>query len=455
MNQQKLFLLYLSIFFIIFFIDSSTADIFTKKAPLFYKTPDSLFPSGQLSEEELWTKRIRSETTSSFQVQWDRKVFQYKQEELLKEIQVADQAIVRTGLILFQDSNFKQKNNTSVSNQEVVKILSLGPSWALVEKYKGNGKGYLPLDLLESFSEDIGVGFTITSLFLKEQRKEESKLITTIPQKERVKIISWDNEKLFIQYQNFKGYVNSELVFMKADFATQALHQKDGWLSISYRKGTQLVDANKKEYPISDFKAYITNKYLAFSLINKINGPKIRSRLEIKNLSGEYWHVSLLPEHGEVWWKKTMPHLERTNKEQILKTDELIKRKIYSMAFYPETKLKGLISAEGVFKTIDGDHWKKIDFFKNENWPVTISKNKIWIVGNYKSLNEGESFEPYIRWDTLSQMVESTYSLSPKFMKLLKLEAKENNDIDLWLDTGFKKIKMRHSLDSSQWTLLK
>ncbi len=455
MNHQKLFLLYLSNFFVIFFPNYSTADIFSKKAPLFYKAPHSLFPSGQLSEEELWTKRIRSETTSSFQVQWDSKIFHYKQEELLKEIQVADQAIVRTTMTLFQDSNFKQKSSASVSNQEVVKILSLGPSWALVEKYKYNGKGYLPLDFLESFSEDIGVGFTITSLFLKEQRKEDSKLITTIPQKERVKIISWDNEKLFIQYQNFKGYVNSELVFMKADFASQALHQKKGWISISYRRGTNLIDLNNIEYPISDFKAFITNKYLAFSLINKNDGPKIRSRLEIKNLSGEYWHVSLLPEHGEVWWKKTIPHLDSANKEQILRTDELLKRKIYSMAFYPETKLKGLISAEGVFKTIDGDHWKKIDFFKNENWPVTISKNKIWIVGNYKSLNEGESFEPYIRWDTLSQLVESTYSLSPKFMKLLKLEAKENNDIDLWIDTGFKKIKMRHSLDSSKWILLK
>lgn len=437
------------------FVSYSHAAIFSKNAPFFYKTPSSLFASGQLSEEELETKKIRSETLSTFQVRWDNRDFQFKHDELVKEIQVADQCLVKLSSAIYESPKFRTKEISKVTKNEIVKLIEINNSWALIERFQDKKKGYIPLDYLESFSEDSGVGYTATSLYLKETKSDNAKLITTIPQKERVKIIFWDQAKVFIQYKHFQGYVDSELVFMKADFASMALHFKKGWLDIKHREGQFIRNKNQELIPISEFKAYITNKYRAFSLVNKEKGPKIRSRLEIKNLNGDFWNVSQLPEHGEVWWKKSFNEAPTSNTEGLYKTEEILRRKIYSMAFYPESKIKGIISAEGVFKTTDGLTWKKIDFFKDENWPVAISKNKTWIVGQYKSTNEGESFEPFIRWDSLSKLVEDTYSITPKFMKLLKLEAKEGNKIDFVMDTGSKKVKMRYSVDSATWALLR
>lgn len=414
-----------------------------------------MFPSGQMSEEELEDRKLRSETLSTFQVHWDNRDFQFKHDELVKEIQVADQCQSKLTSYLFEKPQFKTKIISKIEKNEIIRLLEIKNSWALVEKFNDKKMGYVPVDYLESFSEDLGVGFTLTSIYLKEKMDETSKLITTIPQKERVKIVFWDKNKVFIQYKNYQGYVDSELLYLKADFANHAMHFKKGWIEIRHREGAFLRTKNNELISISDFKAFITNKYRAFSLVNKDKGPKLRSRLEIKNLNGDFWNISLVPEHGEVWWKKSYKEEAITTSATVLKTEEILRRKIYSMAFYPESKLKGIISAEGVFKTDDGINWKKIDFFKDENWPVVITKNKTWIVGQYKSTNEGESFEPFIRWDNLSQMVENNYSLTPKFLKLLKLETYDNNQIEFVMDAGFKKIKMKYSLINSQWSLIK
>lgn len=437
------------------FISFSHASIFTKKAPFFFKSPSSLFPSGQLSEEELEDKKLRSETLSTFQVHWDNRDFQFKHDELVKEIQVADQCQLKLSSFLFEKPQFKTKVIAKVEKNEIVKLQEINNSWALVEKFNDKKTGYMPIDYLESFSEDLGSGFTLTSLFLKEKPDENSKLITTVPQKERVKVVFWDKNKVFIQYKNYQGYVDSELLYLKADFASHALHFKKGWIEIKHREGAFLRTNKNDLVSISEFKAFITNKYRAFSLVNKDKGPKLRSRLEIKNLNGDFWNVSQIPEHGEVWWKKSYQEEAIAASNTILKTEEILKRKIYSMAFYPESKVKGLISAEGVFKTTDGITWKKIEFFKDENWPVAITKNKTWIVGHYKSTNEGESFEPFIRWDYLSKMVEDSYSLAPKFLKLLKLETNDKDQVEFVMDAGFRKIKMRYSVNSSQWNIIK
>lgn len=438
------------------FISVSEASIFfSKKAPFFYKSPSSLYPSGQLSEEELEEKKLRSETLSTFQVHWDNRDFQFKHDELVKEIQVADQCQSKLSSYLFEKPQFKTKTISKIEKNEIVKLLEINNSWALVEKFTDKKVGYMPVDYLESFSEDLGMAYTATSIFLKEKPEDNSKLITTIPQKERAKIVFWDKNKVFIQYKNYQGYVDSELLYLKADFASHALHFKKGWIEIKHREGAFLRTHKNEMISIAEFKAVITNKYRAFSLVNKDKGPKLRSRLEIKNLNGDFWNVSLVPEHGEVWWKKSYQTEGISSSQTILKTEEILRRKIYSMAFYPDSKIKGLISAEGVFKTSDGISWKKIDYFKDENWPVAITKNKTWIVGQYKSTNEGESFEPFIRWDYLSQMVETSYALTPKFLKLLKLEANDHNQIEFVMDAGFKKIKMMYSLNSSQWNLIK
>ena len=442
------------------------ASIFSKKAPFFYKAPHSQFASGQLSEEELEAKKIRTETLSAFQVLWEGKEFSFKQDEIVREIQVAELAQARINTPLFATPKFSLQqpgNNPSSTNKiqvnkdEIVLVTELiNSNWAQVQKLSEKKiSGYLPLDYLQSFSEDTGKGFTITSIYLKENANDDGKIITTIPQRQTVKILAWEKNKVLVSYKNFKGYIDPGLLFLKADFASMALHKNKGWLQVKYREGLYLRTISENLLPIDEFKAFITNKYRAFSLINQEQGPKLRSRLEIKNLQGDYWSVSLIPEHGEVWWKKVTSQSTELTSSESLSTEQILKRQIYSMAFYPQSQIKGLISASGVFKTTDGKTWEKIDFFKNENWPVAITNSKIWIVGHYQSLNEGKSFEPFIRWEKLSQLVEDQYTLTPKFLKLLKLESKKNDLVEFTMDTGFKKVKLSYDCKKAFWQIAK
>lgn len=427
------------------------ASHFDKGAPLFYKSPHSQFPSGQLSEDELESKKTRSEETNTYEVMWDKRDFYFQTTEMVKDIHVSDLIAADRSFSVPEKKDLKSKESFYMSKNDIVRLVAFQDDWLEIENLRTQKKGFVRSSDFSSFSEDTGLVLTYMSTFLKTTASDDSKIITTIPQGVRLKVMDWNNDKIRVQFNGQTGYIDSGHTIMKSDFATWVLHSKSGWAQIKYREGRFVRTIQNELLKIADLKSMVTDKRRAFSLIQKENGPKLKSKLEIVDLQPNRWIVSKLAEHGEVWWKK--PRTIQTEKQQSKTLGELSANGIFSSDIAIGTPTRGLISAKGIYRTDDGMNWTKIEFFKDENWPVLVTKN-VWYVGSFRSLDDGKTFEPFIRWDHLSYIISTESQATPKYFKILKMESLNPKEIKVQMDIGFKKMNFSYNSYLTSWKIL-
>lgn len=424
---------------------------FEKGAPLFYKTPHSRFPSGQLSEDELEAKKVRTEETNTYQITWDKREFFFEAHEMAKDIQVSDLISANRSFSVPEKRDSKSKEAFFISKDDVVRLIDAqSEDWLEIENLKTGKRGVARSSEFSSFSEDTGVALTYMSTFLKETTDENSKIITTIPLGVRLKISSWSGEKVRVVFNGQTGFVDSGHVIVKADFASWTLHNKLGWTEVKYREGRYVRTKQNELLSIADLKAFVTEKKRAFSLVHRDNGPKLKSKLEIVDLEPSRWVVSRLSDHGEVWWKKLRPTLPTSSPKTLA---ELTSTGIFSSDMDDTSPNRGLVSSNGIYRTDDGQSWSKIDFFKDDNWPVCVTKT-VWYVGSFRSLDEGKSFEPFIRWDYLSYLLTTELDLTPKFFKILKMESVSPKEVKILIDVGVKKVTFSYNSYLTTWKVL-
>lgn len=428
----------------------AVASHFPKGAPLFYKSPYSQFPSGQLSEEELESKKIRSEETNTYQITWDKREFFFETNEMARDIHVSELITANRSFSVPEKKDQKSKESFYIVKNEIVRLIGFQDDWLEIESMKSGKRGFVRSSDFSAFSEDIGLALTYMSTFLKETKSDSSKIITTIPQNERLKVLEWNQEKIFVQFNSQKGYVDSGHVILKADFASWTLHEKLGWTQVKHREGRFVRTKQNELLNISDLKAFVTERTRAFSLAHKENGPKLKSKLEIVDLEPNRWNISKLSDHGEVWWKKLR---SMTTVFETKTLSELATKGIYSSDLASGSSTRGLVSAQGIYRTVDGLNWTKIDLFGNENWPICITKTA-WYVGSFRSLDDGKTFEPFIRWDYLSYLVTNEYQVTPKFFKITKMEAINPEEIKIQMDVGFKRVTFNYNSYQTSWKIL-
>lgn len=420
---------------------------FDKKAPYFYKSSKSLFPSGQLSEDVLESKMIRAEKTSQYQVEWEGKEFPFNSQDLARDIHVSLNVIAKNSF--YASAAKANTGGFLVQKDTILKVVDIENETVTVQNYDHPFKVTAQMSDLAAYSEDFGVGLTYMSTLLRSSIEDSSPVLTTIPQGTRLTIIDWKNEKVQVHYQNHVGYIDSGHLVLKADFATVAIHKTKGWVEIKHREGAFVRTKKNELEPISEIKAFVTDPMRAFSLLQMENGPKLRSRLQIKTLEPVRWNISRIPEHGDVWWKKTLS----TDDIHHLSTytySDLVKRNIL---WKSHGKTKGLASANGIFRTENGIDWLPIAQFENQNLPVAVTKAE-WYVGTFRSRDDGKTFEPFIRWDTVSNLVSQKYNAEPDFFKVIDLTAQGTYEVKIQMDIGSRKINLLYNGLTSEWKVL-
>ncbi|MBL7546251.1 MAG: SH3 domain-containing protein [Bdellovibrionaceae bacterium] len=429
----------------------ASASHFEKGAPLFYKSPHSQFPSGQLSEDELESKKIRTEETNTYQVTWDKRDFFFESHEMAKDIHASDLITSNRSFSVIESREGKAKESFYLSKNDVVRLTAiLSEDWLEVENLKTNKRGVARSSDFSSFSEDPGLAFSYMATFLRDSPSDSSRVITTIPQNTRLKISEWKDHKIRVQFNGHTGFIDSGHVILKADFASWVLHSKHGWTEVKYREGPHVRTKQNELLTIADVKAYVTDKKRGFSLVHRENGPKLKSKLEIVDLEPNRWVVSRLAEHGDIWWKKLRPTSTHVQTKSL---GELTATGIYSSDIATDTPTRGLVSAKGIYRSDDGIMWSKIDFFKDENWPVVVTKN-VWYVGSFRSLDEGKTFEPFIRWDYLSYLMSVELQSNPKFFKILRMESMGPKEIKIQMDLGVRKVVLSYNSYLTTWKIL-
>lgn len=158
------------------------------------------------------------------------------------------------------------------------------------------------------------------------------------------------------------------------------------------------------------------------------------------------WGAVQIPKIGKVWWPisedfeddKALPSLAASPMKIL--TPDLFSRKLFDMASSPAIPSLKFASAEGVFRTTDGQEWTKIPLFQNQNYPIAIAGSGPVFIGPYVSDDHGETFQQWIRWDSLVATLKNRHVMAPRGLQILEITPQDatGRRITLTLHIGLK-----------------
>lgn len=237
----------------------------------------------------------------------------------------------------------------------------------------------------------------------------------------------------------------------------QALSSRNGWVEIRFQGGSGYI-RRSDVWTLEDLGEKGARPFLAQAPLRSAPLPYADlvthlprdSKLEILSAKVQRWGQVRVPETGELWWpiaddfeeeKGQGPGGIASAAHEKLLTRELFARKIFDMASSPAIPSLKFVSAQGVFRTIDGQEWSKIPLFKDENYPIAIASEGPVFVGPYVSEDQGETFQTWIRWDKLVATIKSRYVITPRGLQILEIKPEDANGrrITLKLNIGLEK----------------
>jgi hypothetical protein len=124
-----------------------------------------------------------------------------------------------------------------------------------------------------------------------------------------------------------------------------------------------------------------------------------------------------------------------------LTTSALFSRKIFDMASSPAIPSLKFASAQGVFRTVDGQEWVKIPLFQDKNYPISIASGGAIFIGPYVSDDHGETFQQWIRWDSLVATLRTHRGRAASGLKILEIRPQ---------DTSGKRVQLQLSLSDDE-----
>lgn len=422
----------------------------------FYRSQDAAFASGQASRASLEKNKLRSEFELVHQVRWNHHIYNLKADELLQDVNCATKAELTTNSLLLEEDRNDSAQKFELAKGAEVTILQIRSNWAQVKAANGR-QGWLPLQRLSTVNLDRGVFISIIDTFLKDKPSAQGHIITTLPKGQRVQPIDFAKDGwIQISLDGHTGYVDGHHLVGRADFANWAWNSKTkSWLIVDHREGNFVKGPKSLSLSLKDIGAFTSDPEKAIVVQGeRTDLPPRRAHAEIIKTDATVWAVSRIEGHGDVWWKqKSLFTAESLDGSESLNTEELLKRDVFSYAFTGTKKLEGLVSAKGIWKTKDGIRWHKISEFGDQDLPVAIHSQGLWFVGSSKSSDQGQTFEPFIRWDSLTRTIEATLHRSPRYVKIQKIEPLGEHTVQIQVDTGIRRLTLRSSLDSLTWQL--
>ncbi|HWU43978.1 MAG TPA: hypothetical protein VN132_11090, partial [Bdellovibrio sp.] len=162
-------------------------------AMLFYRSRESLFPSGQASRNELENKQLSTEIEFSYRVAWDKRSFSIEAEDLLRDIQTAHYADTKSDYPLLSEKRRDSRTIKKLAAKTSLEILNADSYWAEVKEKNGTATGWIPLHLLQAHNEDLGVYVSLMDTYLRKKPEIPSGIVTTVPRLRRVIPLSIEN----------------------------------------------------------------------------------------------------------------------------------------------------------------------------------------------------------------------------------------------------------------------
>lgn len=402
---------------------SSFALIGSQSAIKFYKTPRSFFPSGEANLRELEKNRIKDHFEFSYLVQKEKKQFWVQASSVVRDIHL---------------SEFVYANN----QKQTYRILQISGSSVYASPVNGGSNEWLSITQLTPLPADLGVAVTLTATQVREAPSWKSDSVLSLPTGSRLQVLKIEDTWAQVTFESVgkvAGWVDLSNLVLKYDFAAFALWgEKNKWLSVLYREGSDLITSDHKRIPLSDVKGLITKPDLVISMVtNEDEQLLLRQNLKVLRTEAQTWTLSKLNGHGQVFWKKNSLLQQADNHlSASLTVDELMKREVVSVSFHPKNPNLGVVSAGGIYLTRDGKTWNQISRFGQQDFPVLIDEQGYLYIGSHKSADLGKTFSPYFRMELLAQVLEQKQKATAQQLKIKGLSNPRPGILRLELETN-------------------
>lgn len=404
----------------------SFAALSQKEIP-FFKDKNSPFPSGYATLETLQQKQVAHELGESYHA---------TQKGL-------DKSIPLSQLPLISAFHVSRTWITKYTKKRVPANNSL----ALNEI----------LNLYETDPQDRGLVFTLKETSLREKPHIKSMTLQKVPEFYYLIPISFEKGFVKVVYKKQVGYLDLSESLTKFDFTKLAYPlptylNKQKWQFIQNREFEFLLTKEQSLLPINKVMAVIVDEKKVFIYKQNSRFP-VWTTFQLVKQKTTPWILSEVSGHGTVWWNDRDEYSYET--QNTIDINDLLKRNISSVSMEKTNLQKGIVSADGVFITRDGQTWSEIPQFKNYNGPVYYMTEKIIFVGTYQSVDGGKTFEPYVQVNKLSEAIEDYTGQKPRKIKLKSIKVQKPYKLTLEVDTGIKTLKLRSTLFSQDWTAFK
>ena len=391
----------------------------------FFKSAKSLFPSGFTTLEKLRKHLLKSESATDNYYRWNKIYF--SQDEL--------RPAFATHLSKYVIDNY---------SNERYKVMDTNTKTLYVYSEKFNSYQKVNHSEVHADAYDMGFAMALKDVYLRTAASDKSAVKTTIPLGTPIVVESYDGNFAKVKYQSYSGWISLSEIMTKFDFASFVFAEKE-WHPVKKREFDTIVTADSKRIPLNNITGIIAPPDVGLIASSTQKIP-LWSKVIVTQKKLPSWQQSQIPEHGIVWWKPNREY------EQVYYTiDELLEREVSYVSFHPQNPYKGIVSADGIFVSQNGFHWKKLQQFEAYNGPVLYLNDSVVFVGNWRSTDGGKSFENFIQIDKLASAIELHYGFSPKKLQVKKIEAPTPAKIKLEIETGIKKIKLESPIFSQDW----
>ncbi len=412
-----------------------------------YREPTSLFSSG---EEELVKLKEATKIVVSklwHRVRWGEKEAWIPSEDLLLPTDLYRKGKINREAPLRRDPYWNLDPHSNLKRDSVVTIYKTEENWALVQ-LDPQIPGWIDISHLDPVESDWGYFYTKNQVQLHVQPKEESSIAKLAPQGARLIPVALKSPWMKVLYDGASGYAHLGQLLTKVDIASHvAVNSKwvevdavlGGWIRF---KDGQFVDyALVQGLRIKESWAYIAKPQSTVYTEPSFESEKVEELTflhPVQPLERRVvkWGRAELKKGQSLWWRvedkganesvragpSGQAQSDRPLNRKVLETSELFSRKIFDIAASPVTPNLMFASAQGIFRTYDGNRWEGVKGFEGENHPIAISKEGTVYVGSFRSDDQGHTFQNYIKWDEIVEIIHNKLQHIPNELRIEKID---------------------------------
>lgn len=380
-------------------------------APVYLRI-ESQFPSGHYTRQLLENRTKKVQAQRWFQVETkDKAIGWIPEDQLLNALKLVSQATLTETAPLRPDRDLELLPKAQATKGSRVQIIEISGSWARVAS--GQLSGWVLTETLDPVLPATGSGIENQILFIPRETTLYAQAAHQGRVEGRLAAASFVTVARALTPKNPRGWLE--------------IRNRQGWRGFIHRdEGVAATDLGKDgARPLREF-AGLRSAPLPYAHLSR----HIPEGLKLKVLAQQTlrWGLARMAESGEVWWPIADEGIDVDREIALtekISTSELFHRKIFDMASSPAVPSLKLVSAQGVFRTVDGKEWTKLPSFQDKNYPIAIAGHGAIFVGPYVSDDHGETFQQWIRWDTLIASMKRLSHVSPKQLQIQEIRPED------------------------------